>query len=154
MNPKLYMLVGVPGSGKSTWVYNQLWATNCRIVSTDKYVEEYAKWHGKTYNDVFQEYMPKAIDLMVAEVEHARSQGTDIIWDQTSTTVRTRQKKFAMLPNYDAIAIVFRTPDPEEHARRLASRPGKIIPPEVVEDMIMKFEMPTEEEGFKEIWYV
>lgn len=154
MNPKLYMLVGVPASGKSTWIYNQLWATNCRIISTDRYVEAYAKWCGKTYSDVFHEYMPKALDLMVQEVEFARQQKTDIIWDQTSTTIRTRKKKLDMLPEYDAIAIVFKTPELEEHARRLASRPGKIIPSEVVEHMINSFEMPTEREGFKEIWYV
>ena len=47
--------------------------------------------------------------------------------------------------------MVFSTPDPEEHARRL-ERPGKSIPAEIVESMIKTFEMPTEQEGFKEIW--
>lgn len=154
VTPKLYVLVGVPASGKSTWIYNQLWATNCKLVSSDRYVEAYAKWCNKTYSEVFEEYMPKALELMVDEVRYAQSQRMDIIWDQTSTTRAARRKKLTMLPEYDAIAIVFRTPDPEEHARRLASRPGKIIPQEVVEDMINRFEMPTEEEGFKEIWYV
>jgi tRNA uridine 5-carbamoylmethylation protein Kti12 len=50
--------------------------------------------------------------------------------------------------------VVFRTPDAPEHARRLNSRPGKHIPDEIVQDMIIKFEMPTEEEGFVEIWHV
>jgi len=58
-----------------------------------------------------------------------------------------------MLPDYYAIAVVFRTPDAEELQRRLDSRPGKTIPPEVIADMIDNFEMPTEQEGFKEIWY-
>jgi tRNA uridine 5-carbamoylmethylation protein Kti12 len=49
---------------------------------------------------------------------------------------------------------VFKTPDPEELSRRLASRPGKIIPEEIVQDMINKFEMPTLEEGFVKIWHV
>jgi gluconate kinase len=54
---------------------------------------------------------------------------------------------------YEHIAIVFKTPDEDELKRRLASRPGKIIPWSVVQGMIDNFEMPTEEEGFKEIWY-
>jgi predicted kinase len=58
-----------------------------------------------------------------------------------------------MLPEYKHIAVVFRTPDEEELARRLANRPGKEIPQEVVLNMINNFEMPTEEEGFAEIWF-
>ena len=48
------MLIGVPGSGKSTWVENQDWAKNCVYVSTDQYVEAYAKGLGKTYNEVLR----------------------------------------------------------------------------------------------------
>jgi gluconate kinase len=51
------------------------------------------------------------------------------------------------------IAVVFRTPEPEEHSRRLASRPGKVIPDHVLQSMVSTFEIPTEEEGFDEIWY-
>jgi hypothetical protein len=48
---------------------------------------------------------------------------------------------------------VFKIPETNELMRRLASRPGKNIPWESVADMINKFEMPTAEEGFKEIWH-
>jgi gluconate kinase len=78
----------------------------------------------------------------------------DVIWDQTSTTVASRKKKFNMLPNYDHIAVVFRTPPREVLEQRLASRPGKLIPMTVMTNMIENFDEPTEEEGFKEIWYV
>jgi predicted kinase len=57
------------------------------------------------------------------------------------------------LPNYYAIAIVFKTPEKAELERRLANRPGKIIPTNVVEGMVRRWQDPTEEEGFKEIWY-
>ena len=149
--PKVYVLVGVPGSGKSTWVANQDWAKDCVYVSTDALVEEEAARQGKTYNDVFKEYMPVAVDLMCEQVIAARDAGKDIIWDQTSVNVKSRVKKFNMLPEYDHIAVVFPTPEAEEHARRL-NRPGKHIPKHVLESMIENFEMPTEEEGYKEIW--
>ena len=151
--PKLYVLVGVPASGKTTWFRDQEWTDNCYYISTDKHVEAYAEAHGKTYSEVFADYMPTAVENMVEEVERARAAGIDIIWDQTSTTVASRKKKFAMLPDYYAIAVVFNTPKPDELTQRLASRPGKVIPPDVVQGMIDNFEMPTEEEGFKEIWY-
>ena len=151
---KLYVLVGVPGAGKSTWVKNQDWAKGIPVVSTDHFVEEHAAKVGKTYNEVFTEYMPIAVKLMANQVEICKANGLDIIWDQTSTSEKTRARKFNMLPNYYAIAVVFKTPEKEELARRLASRPGKNIPDHVMKSMIEGFVMPTEEEGFKEIWYV
>jgi predicted kinase len=147
------MLVGVPGSGKSTWVKNQeFWMKDCAYISTDMWVEMEAERRGVTYSEIFQEYMPKAVELMAIQVELARDKGMDIIWDQTSTTIATRAKKFRMLPEYYAIAVVFRIPEPEELQKRLASRPGKVIPSEVLNDMIAKWQEPTLEEGFNEIW--
>ena len=150
---KLYVLVGVPGSGKSTWIANQEWAKDCVIVSTDEFVEDYARECGSTYNEVSDDYMPTAVKLMADKVVRAREAGKDIIWDQTSTTEKSRARKFNMLPEYYAIAVVFKTPEEAELNRRLASRPGKNIPNHVMRNMIKYFEMPTEEEGFKEIWF-
>lgn len=151
----VYMLVGVPASGKSTWVNSQGWMMGMAYINTDVYVEAEASRQGKTYSEVFESYMPTAVQLMVNDVISAREQGLDIVWDQTSTTIESRAKKFAMLPDHEAIAVVFETPEPAELSRRLDSRrPGKTILPEVVELMIAGWQEPTREEGFKEIWRV
>ena len=154
--PKLYMLVGVPGSGKSSWHCDQEWLHDAAYISTDRYVEEYAKNMGKTYSEVFKEVMPKCVEYMLGDVIHAREAGKDIVWDQTSTTLHSRLKKIRMLPEYYAIAVVFNSIEREELNRRLQSRydSGKIIPENVVQDMIDNWEEPTLEEGFNEIWYV
>jgi predicted kinase len=152
--PKCYQLIGVPGSGKSTWVDKQAWAFSCAIVSTDKWVEIYAREVGRTYSEVFTDFMPTAVELMVKEVVAASEMKRDIIWDQTSTTIASRKKKFRMLPDYEHIAIVFKTPEHKELVRRLFSRPGKDIPDHVIASMIASWEEPTEEEGFKEIRYI
>jgi predicted kinase len=151
---KCYQLVGVPGSGKSTWIKNQTWALGLSIVSTDNFVEAYAHMQNKTYNEVFEEYMPIAVRLMANQALVCQANGVDVIWDQTSTTLASRTRKFNMLPDYEHIAVVFKTPDPEELTRRLASRPGKNIPDHVIRSMIDGFEMPTLEEGFTEIWKI
>lgn len=151
--PKCYQLVGVPGSGKSTWISTQEWAKDMPVISTDKFVEDYAKEQGKTYSEVFNEYMPIAVRLMANQALVCQANNLDVIWDQTSTSVVSRKRKFATLPGYEHIAIVFKTPGKDELAKRLASRPGKDIPANVMRSMIDNFEMPTEEEGFKEIWY-
>ena len=148
-----YQLIGVPGAGKSTWIKNQDWAKDIPVVSTDNFVEAYAKEVGKTYNEVFKDYMPTAVRLMANQALICQANGLDVIWDQTSTTINSRKRKFNTLPKYEHIAIVFTTPEKEELARRLASRPGKSIPDDVMRSMIDGFDMPTEDEGFKEIWY-
>ena len=152
--PTLFMLVGVPGVGKTTWVKQQDWTQkDVVVVSTDDIVEQYAQQTDRTYNEVFKEFMPTAVKLMASQVVQAREAGIDIIWDQTSTTKASRAKKLRMLPEYHAIAVVFLTPDRGELDVRLSGRPGKHIPKNVVDSMINGFEMPTEEE-FNEIWFV
>ena len=156
--PKCYQLIGVPAAGKSTWYKNQDWLgedkKEHKYVSTDQHVEGYAQDQGKTYSEVFAEYMPTAIEQMMVNVNLASAFQIDIVWDQTSTTVKSRARKFNMLPDYEHIAVVFRTPDLDELKKRLASRPGKDVPWEVVQGMIDNWEEPTNEEGFKEIWRV
>jgi predicted kinase len=152
--PKCYQLIGVPAAGKSTWTKSQQWVLGMEYVSTDHHVEVYAKQQGKTYTEVFKDYMPTAVDLMAQEVVAARQAGRDIIWDQTSTTIASRTRKFNMLPDYEHIAVVFSTPAIAVLKERLASRPGKEIPWEVVQGMIDNFEYPTNAEGFKEIWRI
>lgn len=151
---RAYILVGMPGSGKTTWTKNQDWASRCAVVSTDLYVEQHALAVGKTYNEVFEQYMPTAVRLMTDAVIEARENDLDIIWDQTSLTVASRAKKFRMLPDYYHIAVIFRTPPPQELSRRLNSRHGKIIPETVLAAMSDSYVQPTEQEGYKEIWHV
>jgi len=153
---KCYQLVGVPGSGKSTWIKNQIWVLGMPVVSTDMYVEMEAHRQGKTYTEVFEDYIPIAIRLMANHALTCQANRLDFIWDQTSTTVKSRARKFNTLlsSQYEHIAIVFKTPELDELKRRLNSRPGKEVPWDVVQGMIDNFEMPTEEEGFKEIWRV
>jgi predicted kinase len=98
--------------------------------------------------------MSTAVVLMAEKVVRAREAGKDIIWDQTSLTEKSRIRKFNMLRDYEHIAVVFPTPDKDELARRLSSRPGKNIPDGVMKSMIRGFQIPTLEEGYKEIWRI
>jgi predicted kinase len=150
--PVLYVLVGVPGAGKSTWIGHQTfnWDKTV-IVSTDRHVERYAKSIGKTYNEVFDDYMSTAVDLMTTEARAAFAANKDVVWDQTSTSVKPRAKKLRMVPaHYTKIAVVFKTPPPALHAKML-ERPGKTIPVEIIDDMIARFVYPTTDEGFDKI---
>ena len=150
--PKLYMLVGLPASGKSNWVKKQKFDSKVAIVSTDKHIDEYAKSLGKTYNDVFAEYYNIAKKLMNAEIESAVNAQKHIVWDQTNLNKASRALKLAMIPdNYLKIAIVIALPHEKEHNRRLKSRKGKIISQRAILQMKDGYEKPELLEGFDSI---
>lgn len=146
--PKCIQLVGVPGSGKTTWIDSLNLRNNFTIISTDIHVENHAKFVGKSYSEVFASYMPTAVNLMTFDVINARESNKDIIWDQTSTTIISRVRKFSMLPGYEHIAVVFKTPDTLELRRRLNERKDRNTPWDVVQEMIDNFQYPTRDEGF------
>ena len=148
---KVYVLIGVPGSGKSTWVNNQTLVEEYTYVSTDFWVEQFAKAANTSYTEIFEKVMPDAIEQMLEQVRLSRNYNSNIVWDQTSTTIASRKKKFKMLPYYEHIAVVCPTPDRAELDRRLANRPGKVVPVEVVDSMIAGFQMPTLAEGYSQI---
>lgn len=151
--PKCYILVGVPGSGKSTWIAMQDFdQSKTVVVSTDNYIEKMAKKNKTTYNAMFQLHIADATKQMGKDVVAAVAAGKDIVWDQTSTTASTRAKKMRSLPShYEKIAVVFYTPDAEEHARRLGGRVGKVIPAHILKSMQDNFVMPSVKEGFNEV---
>lgn len=153
---KLYMLVGVPGVGKSTWLATRMFDYNKTVIaSTDSYIEKKAEEAGQSYNTMFNDLIKDATTDMNEKITNAIKNNFDIVWDQTNVSASSRKKKLARIPkSYKKIAVVFTPPDADEHARRLANRPGKTISPTVMSDMISKFQIPTVDEGFDEIVYV
>ncbi|KAI9549475.1 putative heterogeneous nuclear ribonucleoprotein U-like protein 1-like [Daphnia sinensis] len=156
MTKFFYCLVGVPASGKSTFIKRGGIPNSheCVYVSSDKFIDDEATRTGKTYNDVFDDYIKTAIGLMLEEAECAKKEYKNVIWDQTSLTPKNRKTKIDMFKDYYKIAVVFPVPEKEEHDRRLNFREGKIIPHGILKSMIETFTPPTIAEGFNEIWTV
>lgn len=154
--PKLYMLIGVPAAGKSTWIEQQAFdSEDWVILSTDKYVEVAARAQGKTYSEVWMKEVNTAARIMKADLTMAIQDGVNLVWDQTNLSVKVRAKNLAQVPsNYEKVAVFFPTPPDAELARRLASRPGKTIPANIIMGMKSQLEMPTLAEGFDEIMII
>ena len=152
--PKLYMLIGVPASGKSTW-REQFFETNrAMIISTDDTLEDIAATQNKTYNDVFKDNIKFANKLMDIHMRVALESDMDIVWDQTNLTVKSRKGKLDKVPeHYEKIAVVFLTPEDAEWQRRL-DRPGKSIPQNILLGMRDSMQFPDPEEGFDRIQVV
>ena len=95
--PKLYMLVGVPGAGKSTWIKNHADGA-AMVLSTDDKIEAAARAQGKTYSEVFKDEIKAATSGMAQDLLRALRDGRDIILDQTNITRKSRKEKLARIP--------------------------------------------------------
>jgi predicted kinase len=147
------MMVGVPGSGKSTWIANQNFDwTKTMVVSTDAIIDQRAAEQGKTYSEVFQKEIKSATTKMNLNLKNAIANNMDIVWDQTNLTAKSRASKLSQIPdNYNKVAVFFSTPPDIELKRRLDSRPGKTIPANIVLGMKSQLEKPTTSEGFDKV---
>lgn len=144
----IIILIGLPGSGKSTW-RNDFIEENqdYKIFSTDDMLEDLAKSLNKTYNEVFDFTLMKSLEkTMFKQFEESISKKENIIVDRTNMNFKSRKRFLSLVPDdYIKIAHVFMIDD-EELGKRLLQRPGKNIPNDVICSMKSAFQMPTLEE--------
>lgn len=154
--PKCVMLIGVPGSGKSTW-FEDNYSSQLKeyeVISTDDIIDFVSLFYGMTYDESFSDLIKFAEKAMWKQLESASKFKDNILIDRTNLTVNSRRKFLRYLEGYTFEAVVFPTPDKQEWERRLDSRGGKTIPKRVLDSMVASMELPTEEEGFSKITYV
>lgn len=153
----IYLMIGCPGVGKSTFIRHERFQ-NSVVLSSDSYIEEYAKEKNSTYSDVFKEAVDGAVSNFYRELDlHLRAGTVSLIIDRTNLTKSSR-KQFIDLSRHhgyeiyaiDLNAIV--TENPEEWRRRIRSRADKEIPNFVLERMSKSYEKPTPDEGFHYIY--
>lgn len=144
------MLCGIPTSGKSTFSKDPKYKDYVRI-SSDDILQEIAKQKKTTYNAVFSKYINVAQKVMMKLLKNAVREGKSIIWDQTNIDIKQRQEKLKLIPKeYQKTAVYFIIPI-KEAIERNTKRDGKVIPPDVIENMCKKFQVPTTKEGFDTI---
>lgn len=160
--PQFFMLVGAPGSGKSTWTRNFLSKTDDEyaVISSDDIIVEWGKLldPNMTYTDAFRKVDMKKVQAELnSRLMAATADLKNIIWDQTNLTAKSRRGRTSRIPKlYRKTCVVFKVQH-DELFRRLEKRAqeeGKHIPKKVIDDMIKTFEEPDESEGFDRIIYV
>ena len=153
--PKCTILVGVPGSGKSTWMLSQEILDNRYVASTDAIIEQIAGGFNMTYDEGFKDLIKFAEKLMWKELTEFAEAGERIYIDRTNLSVKSRKRYIDFLKpyGYEFDAVVFETPEGEEWKRRL-NRPGKTIAAHVLESMADNIEIPTMDEGFTNITFL
>lgn len=108
--PPVYVLVGLPGSGKSTWAKNH--PDKLPVASTDAFIDAFAEENGLTYGEAFPRHFPEACRQMKRQVEEGYIPGkTPFIWDQGNLFKKERESIYRLLhPTHRVIFVVFDTP--------------------------------------------
>lgn len=157
--PKCTILVGVPASGKSTWIQEHMPMAN--IMSTDIVIENVARSYSMTYNEGFKDLISFAEKVMWRHITWSIAEQVGFIIDRTNLSVKSRAKFIDKLKlhRYEIECVVFPLPGTdklpiEEWNRRLDSRSGKTIPEHILSSMIEHYEPPTETEGFSKITFI
>ncbi len=159
--PICEVMVGLPGTGKSTLVKDMYDVVNMFVYSTDKFIEEAASHFGITYNEAFEDNIKAATDSMNALLDVAIKNRQDIVWDQTNLSVKKRAKIIRRMraAGYQIRCSCIIPPeaghfdDLKVLKRRLEGRPGKTIPETVITNMWKSYVLPTSDEGFDMITF-
>lgn len=159
---KVEVLVGLPGSGKSTFlsfVDDPEFGGDVFVYSTDNYIEAKAKEFGLTYNTAFQDNIGPATKHMNDVLSIAVSAGIDVFWDQTNMSPKKRKSILFRFPKsyHKSCRCIAPPRTPAEWTEldsRLASREGKTIPHHIIESMADSYVEPELDEGFDYILVV
>lgn len=153
-SPTFVMLVGLPGSGKSTFTkdFIRLIDEDILVASTDDLVEIEAKKLNITYSEMFNQLDHKKLKQQVqANVIQAFSENKSIIYDQTNMSSKTRKSKLSNVPkHYKKICLNFLIDDKilQQRLYDRSKQTGKNISDFIIDSMKSSYQIPSKEEGF------
>lgn len=140
---KFYMLVGLVGSGKSTYA-EKLKEEGVIIHSSDKIREELGDVNDQSKNT-------EVFEILHKRIKDDLRDGKSVCYDATSLNRRRRISFVKELKNIPCkkICVLVATPF-EECCKQNDSRDRK-VPEEVLDRMYRNFNVPCEQEGWNEI---
>lgn len=144
--PKCYVMVGLPGSGKSTYAAQ----VSLTVLSTDFIVERLSAAQGKTYAEGFQNNIKKATSIFNREVDECVKAGRSFVWDQTNLTRKKRIGIVDRLSRTHDVECIHVVATPATLEANRAAR-DKQISESVLRKMENSYEQPSHSEGFLRI---
>ena len=146
---KLFLTVGLPGSGKSTYLKNHC-KENDVIVSRDairfSMVAEGEEYFSKE-KKVFKEYCRQINENLAA--------GYNVFADATHLNAASRRKVLDKVKGYDMVGAIVMNTSLTEALRRNDNRTGReFVPHSVIRRMAAQFEFPDVTENFDVVYEI
>lgn len=146
--PTLYVMVGLPGSGKSTIAEKLISGIhNSKIFSSD----EYRKSLLGDIED--QSQNQKVFDTLLKDLKMFLCCGyVTAVFDATNVTVKSRRKVFDSVRNLGCRVIAVVVPTTIEQCIENNEKRDRVVPIPVLFKMMRQFEMPQKFEGFDDVF--
>lgn len=134
--PKLFLMCGISGSGKTTFARRFAESFGLHYISPDDF---YALYNGdeRKHKNEFEIWMSLFRALHMAEQD-----GASVIFDTNAPTMVDRTQILNWFPDFEHHMICITAP-PELCKRNNKSR-RRVIPDDVMEKMIQDFQVPCE----------
>ena len=144
--PDLFVPLGIPASGKSTWAVNN----PAKIICPDHYRREV--YGGVPTNGLIPDHEKEIWRWAYAQLNDLQKERDDLIFDATNLmqSRRTRLRNIASRHNH--VAVYFDTPL-ELCLERNASREYP-VPQQVIESMHERLVPPTHDERWDDVWVI
>lgn len=145
---KLIMMVGLPGSGKSTYAEKIAKEFNATVFSSDALRKEL---YG---SEAVQDHNEEVFDILMKRMSIALERGENVVFDAMNINSKNRRHTLRMIDRYhcEKYAMVVATPY-EVCLERNAKR-ERNVPEWAIKRAYMNFTMPTIREGFDKVGFI
>ena len=152
MNNTLYIAVGLPGSGKSTYAKDFIKGKDIEYLSSDSLRAVY----GKGEDD--QTVTPIVFGHIKRKVDEFLKDGKNVLVDATSVNRKERSDYINTAKKYGAkvVALVFKMDRQGliDRNKKRGEQGGRVVPDFVIDKMLAKYEEPSFDEGIDVTIYV
>lgn len=146
----LYLMCGVPGAGKSTFLKNHIKEENSTIISRDAIRFSIVK----SDEDYFS-HEDEVLEIFWKQINESLAAGKDTFVDQTSLTPRARKWLLQHVEGYTYANLIWIDESLETCLERNERRRGTraYVPRGVIRRMYNQFVEPSLDEGFDYIFH-
>ncbi len=152
MDNTLYIMVGLPGSGKSTYAKEFIKDQQVEYLSSDSLRAVFGK------NESDQSVTPKVFGHIKTKVDEYLRDNKNVLVDATSVNRKERSDYINTAKKYNSkvVVVVFKMDRNGLIARnkKRGDEGGRVVPDWVIDKMLNKFEEPDFNEGIDVIIYV
>jgi len=145
VKPILSIMIGISGSGKSTYAYGLKTSLRAELVETDAIREELTG----NASDQSQNY--KVFQIAKKRVNDFLRQGKNVIIDATSLSTRDRKDWIKIGKDNEAEIRGYFIDTPIDVCKSQNRKRSRKVPEEVIDRQASKLESPTKFEGFDSV---